>query len=274
MPLYWASISTVVWSLAIALGIALDWPGTPHICIEPPYCFCEAVRPGPLAQPANTLSNLGFMLSGLFIGWDAMRLRARRAEAPPNRYLADARYPALYASLVVFMGPGSMFFHAGMTDWGGRVDGLSMYLFIAYVFVYALSRAWDWRFGRFLTVYALCMALLGMERALGPSSSVPVFASLVAVTVVLEGIISIPRYHISLGRRHESDVDRRWLGLALGLFLLALAIWTVSDSGAPLCAPYSWLQGHAAWHLLSAGIAVALHRYFATEKKDPSARMS
>jgi hypothetical protein len=39
-----------------------DWK--PATCM-PDRCFCEAVRPGAIAQPANTWSSFGFDLVGL-----------------------------------------------------------------------------------------------------------------------------------------------------------------------------------------------------------------
>lgn len=44
-----------------------------------------------------------------------------------------------------------------------------------------------------------------------------------------------------------------WTQYAAGLSLLVgLALYVISRSGAPLCSPDSWLQGHGVWHLLSA----------------------
>ena len=81
--------------------------------------FCEAARPGWLRQPANSLSNLGFVLAGLLIGWHA-RL--------PSGRLARPGLAASYAVVVVLLGPGSMAMHATQTELGGRLDQASMYL--------------------------------------------------------------------------------------------------------------------------------------------------
>ncbi len=51
---------------------------------------------------------------------------------------------------------------------------------------------------------------------------------------------------------------------------VAFAVWTLSRSGAPLCDPHSWVQGHAVWHLLCAVAAYCLYRYWTTEPEAAS----
>jgi hypothetical protein len=205
-PLLWAVVTTVLCGVAMSTGMALDWPGQTHTCAMAPYCYCERVQPGPIGQPANTWSNLGFVAAGLWIGWDATR---RRRWGRTNPYLDDWRFPALYASVVVFLGPGSMFFHGGMTEWGGRVDGYSMYLFILYVIAYDISRARAWPWGPFGCLYLGLIVLFGLERAFGMGPSVPIFAGLVTVAVLLEVWIALPPRLGALGRRQLSQADLR-----------------------------------------------------------------
>ncbi len=68
--------------------------------------FCEAARSGWLKQPANALSNLGFVVAGLAIGW--------RAGLPEGRLARPGLAPA-FAVVVVLLGPGSMAMHATQT---------------------------------------------------------------------------------------------------------------------------------------------------------------
>jgi hypothetical protein len=51
---------------------------------------------------------------------------------------------------------------------------------------------------------------------------------------------------------------------SVGLLLLAFAIWNLAQG--PWCDPTSWLQGHAAWHLLGALAAYLLFRLYASER--------
>ncbi|MFC7597123.1 hypothetical protein ACFQU3_17530 [Terrabacter sp. GCM10028922] len=51
-----------------------------------------------------------------------------------------------------------------------------------------------------------------------------------------------------------------WLHLGLGLLLTAYVLW-VLDQWSILCDPASWLQGHAAWHVLGAAAGWCLARH-------------
>src|SRR6478735_9676220 len=77
--------------------------------------FCEAARGGWVKQPANSYSNLGFVVAGLAVAWHAGRTTLGGLATP-------------YACLVVFLGPASAAMHATQSSLGGRFDLLSMYL--------------------------------------------------------------------------------------------------------------------------------------------------
>ena len=97
--------------------------------------FCEAARPGWVRQPANTWSNLGFVIAGLAIAWDAGERDRLGVTLGAHPGLATA-----YAAIVVLLGPGSMAMHATQTDLGGHLDLLSMYLVSGFALAYALMR--------------------------------------------------------------------------------------------------------------------------------------
>ncbi len=220
--------------------------------------FCEADGPVGLRQPANTLSNLGFVLAGLAIGWSAGLPRGRLA----RRGLATS-----YAVVVVLLGPGSMAMHATRSELGGRLDQLSMYLVAGFAAAYAAVRVAGWGVGAFAVLLA---ALVALCDTIGRAGSLPVvnnagnaaFAVLLAVAVALEARI----------RRHvDRPGDLAWIGGALGAMAVAFATWTLSRTGAPLCDPHTWVQGHAVWHLLTAVAAYCLYRYW-TSAHDPDPR--
>ena len=67
-PLVVAAVTAVV-SLALVLAAARwGWLGPD---VGRGDGFCEAARPGWIRQPANTWSNLGFVIAGLAIAWYA-----------------------------------------------------------------------------------------------------------------------------------------------------------------------------------------------------------
>ncbi len=227
--------------------------------------FCEAARDGWLRQPANALSNLGFVVVGIAIGW--------RAGTPQGR-LARPGLASSYAVVVVLLGPGSMAMHATQTTLGGHLDLTSMFLVASFAAAYSLMR---WR-GRgssyFWSVFV--GALLGCELVERIPTAIPVvlhagnlvFGALLAVSIALE---------MRLRRRDGDAGDARWIGLAFGSIAVAFVVWNLAKDGAPLCDPESLVQGHAVWHLLCAVSAYCLYRYWnsaADQSAPPDSRVT
>ncbi len=219
--------------------------------------FCERARAGLVKQPANTFSNLGFVLAGLAVAWRAGRGDLLGDVMARHRGLATA-----YACLVVLLGPASAAMHASQAAWGGHLDMLSMYLVASFAAAYALMR-WVGQGRLFLAqLFSLLVALCELVGAYG--GPVPVvehagnvaFAALLLLAVVTE---------VRLWRRAAgSRTDLRWGAAALGTLLVAFAIWNVTKRA--WCAPDSLLQGHALWHLLCAVAAYLMFRLWASER--------
>lgn len=145
---------------------------------------------------------------------------------------------------------------------------LSMYL------VAGFAAAWAWvRWTRrgtasFVAAYVACVA--ACEVAGLWSDPVPVvhhagnlaFGGLLAAAVVLETL----RW-----RRGETALSFGHGVVALAAMLVAFSIWLLTNAG--MCDPDSWLQGHAAWHLLCAVAAYWLFRMYASERGAPPTRV-
>jgi hypothetical protein len=203
--------------------------------------FCEAAP-----QLANTLSNLGFVVSGLAIA-------AHRDGLAAHRHLSTA-----FACLVVLLGPGSAAMHATQSTAGGRLDTLSMYLVAAFALSYAIMR---WlRGGLRLLVGAFVAVVAGCELIEAWDVEVPVllrpgnaaFAGALVAAAVVEVLIA---------RRGETVARRGFAVAALAAILAGFAVWNVG-----WCDPRSLVQGHAIWHVLSAVSAYLLFRYYASER--------
>ena len=216
--------------------------------------FCERFQDALVAQPANTWSNLGFVAVGLLVGAQAARDLAG-GSAPRNRMTTTRFYPALYAGVAAFLGPGSAAMHASTTRWGGRVDVFSMYLWILWVIAFQITRLRNGNERDFLRIWLPMVAVIGVPHFAGwiPFSSDVLFGLLVTAGVVFETL---------LVRNPETPSGRTsFLFWAVGAFLLAFAIWIPSRTEGPLCDPDSLVQGHAIWHLLCAGSVWFLYRY-------------
>ena len=160
-------MATITAALSLALAVAAARWGWLGPDVGRGDGFCEAARAGWIRQPANTWSNLGFVVAGLSIAWYAGERARLGVTLGAHPGLATA-----YAVLVVLLGPGSMAMHATQTDLGGHLDLLSMYLVSGFALAYALMR-FVHRGPAFLAVVFAVAVLAGMAVHLR-GGSVPV----------------------------------------------------------------------------------------------------
>lgn len=224
--------------------------------------FCEAARDCWMAQPANTVSNLGFVLAGLAIAWHAAR-PARESERARGEGMPRG-LAAAYAGLVVTLGPGSAAMHATQSRIGGDIDLTSMFLVSSFAVSYAVARLVGRRdLMTFTRIFVV--ALFAQEVAYFRGDEIPLFmhAGNLAFAVTLAVAIGV---EVALDGRAAAlmpRLDRRWMLAAGGFIALAFAIWTQAKTGSRWCHPHSLVQGHAMWHVLCAAAAYGLYRAYA-----------
>ena len=135
------------------------------------------------------------------------------------------------------------FYHARFTMVGQIADNLGMYALVLW-FLWSrirLSRAW----------YVLMVAASGAFLVAFPTLRRHLFALLTVVllTVILRSWRSL------------RSAQRRLLGWAIGIFVVATVVWVLDITGL-VCDPNSIIQLHALWHLLGAVVVWMLYRAF------------
>lgn len=243
----------------LVLAIAQGWLGAD---VGRGANFCEAAHDGWIRQPANSLSNAGFVIAGLLIARRVGRPAAADAVMSPG-------VGTFYACVVVLLGPASAAMHATQSAWGGHLDLLSMYLIAGFAASWAWVR-WTRRgTSAFVAAYVASVAaaeLVGMWPDPVPVVHQPgnlAFAALLLTAIVLE---------TRLWRRGETHLVFRHGVVALAAMLVAFTIWLLSTNG--WCDPDSIWQGHAAWHLLCAVAAFWLFRLYESERRSASVHES
>jgi hypothetical protein len=151
------SAGVVVWAL---VGL----PGAPTACL-PDACDCEAVGPGPVRQPANAWSSLALTATGLFFaiaspGGAGGGARAAgpsgggfgvspagpgetrsRSERRGGSHARVSVTRDLAAAALLAAGLGAFLYHAGLTAWAARLDGITVTLLIGALILHATARA-------------------------------------------------------------------------------------------------------------------------------------
>ncbi len=208
--------------------------------------FCEREICGWVTQPANTWSNLAYVLVGLWL----VRLALREGHRPL----------AAIGAIEVVIGIGSFFFHMSSTRVGEAVDVGAMYLLSGYALVINLQRTLS-RVGRPLAprvAVALYLGLVGGSVAAVALYKGEVGIWIFAIQAVLAGHLETRIY-----RHHGGEADYRPLGRLLLTFGLAWALWWLDLLGVGCDPDNHWLQGHAAWHVVNSAVFFFLYQFYA-----------
>lgn len=247
--------------------VLLGWPGAADVCTcsVPNGCYCEGFsladaqsHRGGVRQPVNTWSNLYALVTALIV---ALRVQAdRRTGAQSNLIRSTARIPDLYVFVVLFLGLGSMWFHASLKSWAGAIDGLSMYAFAAFLIWFTalrlgLSRRLFW-LGYPVTVgsFTVLGALWDWQY-----KSALLIVGLVLVYLALEVAVWASRRTVLMGRALPRAL---WAG-AVASIVVATVFWSLSQTGGPLCSTDSLLQLHGlVWHPLAGAMAVLMYFFW------------
>jgi dihydroceramidase len=257
--------------------LPLSWQNwQPATCLATTGCFCEAIRPGSMAQPINAWSSLAFVLPGLLVlgqlpeehrippaPLEVRGVKERNALLSPpllqggqGGFCALPAFKLTFGIALVVIGLGSAFYHASLTFVGQFMDVLGMYLLISFAVLYGLTRIMQLSARRMAIAYIFTNLLLAAGLVWLPQIRREVFGGLVLLTLAVEA------WRIW---KNRAALQVRWLALAFASLGLAYVIWILDNNGW-LCAPHSVLQGHAVWHILGALAAWFLFLYYRTEK--------
>jgi hypothetical protein len=265
------------------VGLA-GWPGEVNTCaehVDSGGCYCENINqahptqsailqhPGVFAQPVNTWSNIGFMLLGLsmlwWLGWE----RTNGKQPAHQNLMTTTWLGAFYGFTTIFLGPGSMMFHASMRKWAGWFDPLSMNLFLGIVPAYNLVRLFKWPIWSGAVIYLALNTIEGFLNAVVPDLSLVWFICMGVLAILSQVFVTWPvliRWLSADAAEINTAISGRvWFGTGVGFFALAMVIWRLSWTQAPLCNPDTFFQGHGAWHILSAAAVGCLYMYFRAE---------
>lgn len=225
------------------------WEGWKPASCLPAGCFCEGIRAGFIRQPANTASAAAFLLVAGWVVWRA----ARDAGGAGGVRLALGRgYPFAFALALILLGLSTAFYHASLTFVGQLADNFGMHLLASLILLGNVARHRPLDPHRQILGYLAINALLAL---------LVVLAAPPARRFLFGGVLAAAGTAEFLGRRSNGPHPGGFLYGSLALLGLAFGLWLLDNTGA-VCTPYSVLQGHAVWHLLTAAAAALLFQYY------------
>lgn len=190
------------------------------------YIFCEEQICGFITQPANTWSNIGYLIVAILI------YRSRDKDPRIRTYF-------FWANLSLFL--GSTFFHASSTYLGKFLDVSAMFFVSVTILSVALERTFDLSRKKTLILFFALLTLSLSFLYIMRFGNV-LFASQILISGWLEWKL--------VDKKTGIDVSK--LKLAIATLMIAFMIWLL-DVFKILCHPGNHiLTGHGIWHLLTA----------------------
>ena len=267
--------------------------------------WCERVSGGLFREPLNTLSNLGFMVSGLYMFW----IICNDKQDSTNPFIGITPISMLYASVVIFLGPGSMLMHGTNTNWGGWADNLSMIMFIILPWLYNIYSMSNWTSKKLISIYISIVLIYSIWRWFtdwGLGINFNLFGVSIGLWAISETLYRFwtPSFRFLSGfvgfivlmlfgtlpnevfsnfseywwvilfwlpgllatNKPFNTRTYKWYFLGMIAYFLAFAIWLTGVPDNELCEPDSIIQAHSIWHLLSALATYFFFLHFRDEK--------
>lgn len=223
-------------------------PGCPWSDIAnawlPNIKWCEAQVCSIVVEPANTWSNLAYVLIGLVLWW-----RGRATGPRPDRLQVT------FGKAELVVGVFSFAFHMSYSGLLQVLDFAAMFVFVGLTLsLNGVRLGWLSAARRTRVYVATVVAFTALVVALR-FTSFPiqlVTPVLILATVVTEALL-----------RRRGRADYRWFFASL-VTLVGAGVLSGLDAARVLCDPHDHLlQGHALWHVLSAVSLAFAWRFYA-----------
>ncbi|WP_435357364.1 ceramidase domain-containing protein [Emticicia sp. SJ17W-69] len=212
-------------------------------------------------QSMNTYSNLTYFFFGMLIIQIAWEDFKNKAAITQNLLEKFPILSGLMGICFIYLCFGSAFFHASLTYLGQRVDmngtysisisllGIGFYhVFHQIDFSERAKKLW------FGTLVCIIIGFLKIALMISSSQLLPAMILLLMILIAT---------HFFQFRKEKSLI----LGI-LGFILMFVAVKIRTlDVQKIGCDPYSWYQGHAVWHLLTAMSSFCSYAFFRFSKK-------
>ncbi|MBL7714856.1 MAG: ceramidase domain-containing protein [Bdellovibrionales bacterium] len=214
---------------------------------RPTLAFCEASLCSWITAPANTVSNLAFVIWGIWVYRDSKKNSA------PGDFLRSV------GPILMLIGLLSGFYHASYT-WVGQVGDLGSMFLIAALFVAMNLKRLGWiRSDQVLPVYWATTGVALILLLIFPTLGIFEFALICIFGITLEfGFL-----------RKKQKPNYRYLTYALLTWAVAQTVW-ILDITRVWCDPdRHWFQWHAVWHLGTAtagGLVYLFYRQFGAKR--------
>ena len=266
LPLFVFILSTLALSLYYYLFQYTDFWENWNLAGGNTFHFCEMNRMNQLVrQPANTWSNLGYCVVGLLVitlGVHDFKNTERRKSG--NFLVRHPMFSILFGVSSLYLFLGSFLYHASLTVFFQKLDQGGLYSVVVIVLAFNLYKIFPLvRIrGKFRSSHAIMIFFTVALNYLLFNTLLKVNINIIFPTLVTVAFLTSYFYLLFVSREHYYT---KYLWAGLLIFILATIIWLL-DRTNTVCSPESVLQGHALWHIFTAGSLMFIYLYYRSGK--------
>ena len=218
------------------------WHATAEKHGAPNIKWCEETLCQIVSEPANSWSNLGFVIAALVIFWMARKKQSASVKWIPWAFL--------------LMGLGSFYYHVSNFYISQVLDFLGMFLLIHWFLTINLLRIKLFQFKGALVFYFFFMILNTLVM-----HGMYLYNIKFQLLVALAGLLVL--FSEFAARRKNGKPGRQAYLIGALAFIIGGEIFSLLDLSGVLCDPSNhFFQGHALWHVLSAMGLLLAYKYF------------
>ena len=200
-PLQYVLISLLVFLVVSLINGQNGWgpPASNEQAIGEISRWCERVSGGFFREPSNTLGNLGFIATGLYM---FLTLARDSVSGKGIKMFGSSAIALLYASASTFLGPGSMAMHGTHTSFGAWLDNVSMITYILILWLYNLKRLMGFSIKTYFTIYSLLLGWFAYSYWFiggGLGIGVNLFELSIGLWIATEVLVKFPNIYGRVG---------------------------------------------------------------------------
>jgi len=223
-----------------------------HSCPWYPYAqlfgspnvkWCEETLCHWISEPANTYSNIAYLIAAIYIFW-----RGYRSGQKELIYLAPAMF---------LMGAFSFIYHMSNNYLSQVFDFIGMYLFVYWLIILNLRRLkWVSRENQVPFMIAMCVVSTIILHIL-------YMVHIKFQIIILFAAIAIVGTEYLLYKKDRLKENRYRAFIGGLVFIILAQAASLMDGLRIYCDPQNhWFQGHALWHVLAAiGLSIVVHHW-------------
>lgn len=234
-------------------------PWYPHAEMlgAPNIKWCEETLCQWISEPANTWSNIAYLIAALYIFWSASK----------KRYIELN----LFAPIMFVLGSASFIYHMSNNYLSQVFDFIGMFILVYWLFVINLKRLGVIERKQYLPIMGGLIAISLVILHLMYLSFLK-YQYIILFNVVMIAVTEYLNFKKSSNSSENNSLDNKSLSehptsyrhFFIGFTLIFLAkIFSLLDGMRVMCDPTNhWFQGHAMWHLLGAIALTFIYKHY------------